>query len=275
MIQVLLGLCPIDNHDSCSRVTRNLFHRIQAVFPELSRTDVYKHHNQIEWSRATKIRRATRIIEDRRRSLLRMRPKNDTCVITQKALSDIDVVFRYIQNNGYVRGYCATSLGYYFASNTEATDPVTRTEYTSVELRRLCRLVPRLRKPILTDRMQFWRTVFTSATMNILHSLLPLVVHLQDGLNESVFNLVSGGDGALSSFFAQATYLYACSKPKYRTLKNEFLARAGNNKFAKQTVDFLDGVCFNLFRFHEIVFAFQGDRAIPILTDIGTLPILI
>ena len=278
-IQLLLDLCSVDkNSRGSTRATRKIFHRIQTVFPEIKYSDARTCYNKINWNEAEALKNAVRSIEDRRIAVLRLRPKNDVCVITQKPIKDVHPVFRYIQENGYVRAYCAESLGSYFSTSLEARDPVTRNEYTSVELRRLSRIVPHLRKSILTERMDFWKSVFTATTINICNSLLPLVVHMQEGLAESVFNLMSGQatDEALSTFFAQATYLYACSKPKYRSLKNDFLSKAGRqNEFAQQTVRFLDSVCYNLFRFHEIVFAFQGDRAVPILTDIGTVPCLI
>jgi len=212
---------------------------------------------------------AVKHVEKYRRRLLRIRPQNDMCVITQKSLKDIDIVFTRIQSNEYARGYCALNLAKYISMVDFPKDPVTRDAFTSMELRRLSRLVPQYTRGVISNRISFWKSIFIGATVEFLHGILPYVSRMQTQFQSSVLMMLEhGGDNSdetISSFFAQATYLYTISKPKYRQLKTAFLGACADSELARDTLSFLDSICYNLFRYHDIHFAFQGERAVPIL----------
>ena len=261
MLKILASFCFSEKE---KRVTRGAKARLVAAFPRA--LNLQNEVGRLNIKKVEALRGAIRTIEMRRKRILRERPKNSECCITRKSLKKCDRVFKYVQENEYVRGYDAEALAFYFTKSENCRDPISRIAYSSVELRRLVKLVPKFKKIILEQKIDFWRFIFIKTTEEMLYEILPLVL-----LSEEEPLSFNGQNEALSTFLLQSTYLYASSKVKYRTLKRTFLARASNSERATQTLRFLDSICFSIFLTHGIEFAFQGDRAVPILRNFGSV----
>ena len=249
---------------STKRITRAQKKQIKMKFE----IDDDKIVRKVNWTEVFVAKKAVNFVSVQRKKHIHQRAKNLTCPISLKKLKECSSVFKYVQEDGFVRGYDATSLATYFSKVEEAKDPITRKHYSSLELRRLSKQVnAKLSRGILDKRISFWRSVFLKATQTMISNLMPALKAEQ--LNDTISTFQNDRRSPMSSFLCQASYLYSISKPKYRSMKRHFIKHAIDKRHAKQTLSFLDNICFNLFRFHEIVFAFKGERAVPMLVNVG------
>jgi hypothetical protein len=170
-----------------------------------------------------------------------------------------------VQPDGFVRGYDGHALARHLQNKLEARDPVTRAEYTSLELKRLERLVG-CGYGLYRVRESFWRAMLIDTTLEMLETLVPLIA-LNDDIE--VTCLVSapaeGGRDNVSVFFSSLTYLYCCQRTLFRRVVRMYTKLAGNKARAKSIMDLLTNMCHGLFAHHVVTLTFHGTECTPVL----------
>ena len=253
-----------------SRITRLRKQKLKQLFPHVD------NFFDINVQKATALGKAIAIIN---KCYNRRRTSNKTCPITFKEKKDIEKPFYVVCENGSKIVYESSAYAQWVAGKIIPTDPWTRRELTSIELRRLTKLVPE-QKASIFDRFQTnWSEIFLEATEDSLRILFPYMNELMQEYSENLHtimaNTTSDMTDVINAFTCQFSYLYVISKRRYRRMKEEFMAYNDNSTEARESINIIDGVCTNVFNNLIINYIFDGTSCIPQLSSMELPQVLL
>jgi len=204
------------------------------------------------------------------RRCIRSRCRNKVCPITRNDLNDCKNVFKKVSSNGFVRGYCATTLYNYFKTILDNDDveklrwPVCREDVSSVEVKRLEKLleIPFTRR-VSTSKAIYWKAVF----------LETLIISIDEMLLEIKNDIIRDDDTTDISEIAEITsnvtatflYLYLLNKAMYRHRKNALCDTTPEVHRVFTEIKHLVEEMTTLFCEHDLILAWCGTQVVPVL----------